>query len=85
MFRPLLLTAVICAAALGNGCLFSKKSNRPKEGSALASETEEAFRQRWLQQRTNELVAQGANAEAARSQASTEFRERFAFNQPGRK
>lgn len=85
MFRPPLLTTLALVALLASGCLFSRKSDRPKESSTPASETEEAFRQRWMQQRTNELVAQGAGAEAARTQAANEFRERFGFTKAGQK
>ncbi len=73
--------AVLCLTGCG---LFSKK-DRPKESSAISVENEENFRQRWVQRRSEELVAQGVAAEAAQAQAGNEFRERYPYMRAGRK
>jgi hypothetical protein len=85
MTKPTLHAALAAALALSAGCLFSKKSDRPKETSAISSEVEETFRQRWVDKRTSELTAQGTAAPAARAQAEQEFRERYAFNRKEKK
>lgn len=74
---PALLALVLL---LTSGCgLFSKKSAKPKESPLIAGEVEETFRRRWVEKRAGELTAQGAEATAARTQAESEFRERYAF------
>jgi len=74
-FLPVLLAAV----ALCGGCLFAKKSAKPKEDPAMTSETEDSLKQRWIEKRTAELVAQGVAADAARAQATEEFRTKYSF------
>ena len=78
---------VLCIGALGfsTGCLFSKKSTRPKESSTIAADVEESFRIRWVGKRASELAAQGTAPDTARSQAEGEFRERFGFAQGAKK
>lgn len=83
MTKRLLLSCL--TLVLATGCLFSKKPAKPKESSAIASEVEESFRKRWTDRRVAELVAQGTAAEAARTQAEGEFRERFEFTQAAKK
>jgi hypothetical protein len=78
---PALALALVCLS----GCALFKRSNRAKESSAISSEIEASFHQRWVDQRTAELVARGVPAEAARTQASNEFRERFSYMRAGRK
>ncbi|HUR57025.1 MAG TPA: hypothetical protein VM029_04915 [Opitutaceae bacterium] len=85
MIRTVFLSALALAAAVGTGCSSTKKAPRAKESSAIASEVEEGFRQRWIDQRSAQLVAQGTAADAARTQAATEFRERYDFSRTGRK
>ena len=75
----LLLLLAASALVFSTGCVFGKK--KPKESSAIAGEVEETFRRRWVDKRVGELVAQGTAAEAARTQAETEFRERYRFDQ----
>lgn len=75
--RPLLAFLTLFAA-LSTGCLHSKKS-APKENSSLTGDTEQVFMQRWIDKRAAELVAQGQAAEAARTQATAEFRERYGY------
>ena len=85
MTKPFLLSLLATALVLSSGCLFSKKSGRAKESSAIASEVEETFRKRWVDKRMADLAATGVTPEAARAQAEREFREKFGFNQTGKK
>lgn len=82
--RPFLVTLVL-AALLGSGCSVLKKSSTPRESSALAAETDQILMQRWLDKRSAELVAQGQSAEAAKTQAMTEFRERYGYTSAAKK
>ena len=78
MTRRLLLTLIATTAVFSAGCsMFKKSSSKPKQG--LASETESDFRNRWVDKRATELVAQGQTADAARAAATVEFKERFGF------
>jgi hypothetical protein len=85
MTKFFLPIATVATLALSTGCLFSKKSRTPKESSAIASENEETLRRRWVEKRSAELTAQGTAADAARTQAENEFREKFGFNQGPKK
>ena len=76
---------LLAALILSSGCSFFRKPNRPKESSAISSEVEATFRQRWVEKRVAELTAGGAPAAAARAQAEQEFRERYAFDQKPKK
>jgi hypothetical protein len=80
MTPPLFLTALSLIALFSSGCLFSKKPAVAKENSSIAGSVEESFKLRWVDKRAGELVAQGKAAEAARTQATTEFAERFVFS-----
>jgi hypothetical protein len=81
------LSIFLCVAALccASGCLFSKKANRAKESSAISADVEESFRKRWVDKRSAELASSGTAAELARTQAETEFRERFGFTRAAQK
>jgi hypothetical protein len=81
---PLLL-CLVAAATLSGGCLFSKKSAAPKETTTLSGETEDSLRQRWVERRAAELVAQGVAPETARAQAAAEFREKYSFTGAAKK
>lgn len=72
-------------ATLASGCLFSKRASRTKESPAIATEIEEGFRRRWMEQRVTQLVAQGTPADVARTQSAHEFRERYGFIKAGQK
>jgi hypothetical protein len=67
------------------GCLFSRKSRKPKESTAIATETEKDFRQRWMTRRLADLAAQGVTGAAAEQQANQEFLEKYQFAEPVRK
>lgn len=62
-----------------SGCNLFRKSKKPKENPAIASEVEAEFRARWMDRRVAELVTAGADASTAQSQADTEFRERYPY------
>lgn len=79
---PLLLILIL---AFCPGCLFSKKHPKAKEKSAIAAETEETFKQRFVDKRSGELVAQGLTAEAARGQAIEEFKARYVYTTAAQK
>lgn len=85
MTKHLLLFVLATSTLLSSGCVFSKKTPRVKESSAISAEVEESFRQRWVDKRVAELTAQGTAADAARTQAETEFRERFGFTRAAQK
>jgi hypothetical protein len=76
--RRLLLALLATATLLSAGCFHFKKSGA-KPNLGPAAEVEAEFKVRWVERRATELVAQGQNAEAARAQATAEFKERFGF------
>jgi hypothetical protein len=88
-FRPVFnmikaFSYYLCITALCfSGCLFSKKNSRTKENPAIAADVEESFRRRWVDKRVAELTAQGSAADAARTRAEAEFRERYGFTRAG--
>lgn len=77
-----LFLLTVLAAAFSGCALARRKDAKPKESSAISSEIEAGFRQRWVEKRAAELVAQGLAAEAARAQAAGEFAERYPYAQP---
>lgn len=79
MTKPLLLLALAVLALQASGCIFSKKPKTAKENTAIAADVEESFRRRWVEKRTAEIIAKGTAADAAKTQADAEFRERFGF------
>jgi len=79
MNRSVLLLLAL-ATVFNAGCFhFRKKDRKPKENPALASEVEEAFKQRWIEKRGAELTAQGVRPDLAREQALNEFRVRYGY------
>ncbi len=78
MTKSLLLICLVLAVA--PGCTFLHKSSKPKENTSISTETAENFRKRWVEKRSADLVAQGTAAEAARTQADAEFREKYDFS-----
>jgi hypothetical protein len=77
--RHLTLPALALTVALSGGCSLMKKSAKPKESPTLAGETEDSLKQRWMDKRVAELVAQGVVADAARAQAAEEFRTKYSY------
>ncbi len=84
MTRRLLLTLLTTTAVLAAGCSHFKKS-APKPTTGIAGEVEADFKVRWVDKRTAELVAHGQAAEAARTQATTEFNERYGYTSAAQK
>jgi len=76
MTKRLIPSCLAAVVALSAGCMHSKK---PKENTSITGETEDTLKQRWIDKRTTELVAQGVTAEAARAQATTEFKAKYSF------
>lgn len=79
--KPVFTVVLLAAVLASTGCSLFRKSSRPKESTAISSEVEATFRQRWVEKRVAELSAQGVAAEAARTQANREFNERYQFDQ----
>jgi hypothetical protein len=79
MTKALLLLLTLATLAASSGCAFSRKARRAKESSSISADVEESFRKRWVEKRAGELATQGTTADAARTQAEAEFRERFGF------
>lgn len=77
---------VVCAAViLSTGCSHFKKSQKPKENPAIAADTDENFRQRFVDKRAAELVTQGVAADAAKTQATEEFKARYGYTSAAKK
>ncbi len=79
MTKHLLLLALAVLAFQASGCIFSKKPKAAKETTAISADVEESFRRRWVEKRSAEIVAKGTLADVAKTQAETEFRERFGY------
>jgi hypothetical protein len=92
MKRSLIVLAAALAVGLGSGCSLvqhipfighnaktgSTAPKPPKEDSHVATQSETEFKQRWVDKRTSELVAQGLAPDTARAQAVSEFDQKFA-------
>ena len=85
MTQRLLLSCLALALFSSSGCLFSRKSAKPKESQAIASEVEESLKKRWVDKRAAELVALGTAADAARTQALQEFQAKFEYTSGAKK
>ena len=79
------LVPLLLAVAFVPGCLHSKKNAKPKENPAIAAETDENFRIRFMDKRVAELTGQGVVAEAARAQAAEEFKARYGYTSAAKK
>lgn len=80
MTKRLLLCLLAGSVITTTGCtLFSRKARQQKESSAIATETEKEFRQRWVAKRVTELAAQGITGAAAEQQADQEFQQKYDF------
>lgn len=81
-----LIFALLSATVLlSSGCLFSKKTKKPRENPAIAADTDESFRQRFLDKRVGELTAAGQTPESARAQAAAEFKTRYEYTSAAKK
>jgi hypothetical protein len=83
--KRLISPFLIVALLLSPGCLFSKKSKKVKENPAIAADTDQNFRQRFLDKRVAELTAAGQSAESAHRQADEEFRARYGYTSAAKK
>ena len=79
------LLVVFSTLILVTGCSHFKKNQKPKENPAIAADTDENFRQRFVEKRAAELVAQGVTAAAASTQAAEEFRVRYGYTSAAKK
>lgn len=79
MTHRLFLSSLCLATLLTSGCRSSKQSAAPQENPSIPGSVEASLRQRWIEKRSAELVAQGKTADIARAQADTEFRERYGY------
>ena len=80
-FSFLCALSVAALFAVASGC-----SSKPKPNPALATEVEEAFKQRWIAKRINELAQAGVtDPREARRQATEEFRQRYEFTNAAQK
>lgn len=80
-FLLIFLSLLVVASS---GCLRLRK---PKANPAIATELEEAFKERWVQKRVGELIASGAATDGmqARRQALEEFKVRYEYTNAARK
>jgi len=76
MKRSLLFLLLLPLALLA-GCKHGPK--KPKDNPAIATEVEEGFKQRFVEKRSAELVAQGMRIDLARQQAIDEYRDRYGY------
>lgn len=81
MTQHLFLTAALAVLAVtASGCSLFRKSPKARESTAISSEVEATFRQRWMEKRLAELKAQGVAEAAAQTQATQEFEARYQFD-----
>lgn len=76
---PLTVLSLSLVVAATGGCFHWGKNAKPKESSAIASEVEAGFKQRFMDKRVGELTAQGLAPDAARAKATDEFRVKYGF------
>jgi hypothetical protein len=79
MTQRLLLSALALSALLSSGCQFWKKTPKSTENPSIPGSVEDSFKTRWIDKRSAELAAQGKSGDAARSQATAEYAEKFAY------
>jgi hypothetical protein len=79
MKRLLLICLALSTAIVLAGCLFSKKTAKPKEDPPIAAGVEASLKQRWVEKRISELTASGVAPAAAKAQAEEEFRVRYSY------
>ncbi|MDB6094924.1 MAG: hypothetical protein JWM32_2486 [Verrucomicrobia bacterium] len=76
MKRALLIILMLPLFA-ATGCWHRK--GKTKEVTAVATDVEEGFKQRWVDKRAGELVALGQQNDAARQHAIEEFQARYTY------
>ena len=74
-----LLTLLV---VFSTGCNLFRKNKKPKENPNIAAQVEADFRERWVDRRVEELGGTGIDSAAARTQALSEFQERYPYIRP---
>jgi hypothetical protein len=79
--KRIFIFALVLGSLLFSGCWHWKwkRSPKPKEITAIATDVEDNFRQRWMEKRTGELVQQGMRIDIARQQAIDEFQAKYPY------
>lgn len=77
--NSLLLLCLLPAVLLSGGCFTFHKKDKVKENPHIVLQVEEAFMQRWIEHRANEMMQNGMAPDKARSQAISEFRQQFKY------
>ncbi|ATC63876.1 hypothetical protein CMV30_07900 [Nibricoccus aquaticus] len=73
--------SLVAVLALSAAC-----SSKPKPNPAMATEIEDAFKQRWIAKRMNELSQAGVtDPRDARRQATEEFKQRYEYTNAAKK
>ena len=78
-FLIFVLTLLVAFTA---GCNLFRKNKKPKENPNIAAQVEADFRERWVDRRVEELGGTGIDSAAARTQALSEFEERYPYIRP---
>jgi hypothetical protein len=85
MKRPFAVLLAACVLVWA-GCALSPFSNKkpkpkrdPKQGPHVSLDVELEFRQRWVDKRASDLIAQGMLPDSARDQALAEFKVKYAY------
>ena len=73
--KRILLLCLTAALPLFVGCSILKKEPQ----APLTSQTEQSFRDRWIESRGSELVAEGTSPAEAQRRAMEEFRKRYGY------
>jgi hypothetical protein len=84
MTQRLLLSCLAAVLLASTGCSVFRRNSKSKD-NALASETEENLKRRFIDRRTAELTAQGIAADAAKVQATEEFRQKYEYTSAAKK
>lgn len=73
-----IIISLLAGALTLSGC---HRSHKPKPNPAVATEVEQEFMQRWVDQRAHDYVAQGkfATDSDARAQATKDFYQQYPY------
>jgi hypothetical protein len=84
--KRLFLVIFATALLVNSGChIFGKKKPKPPaESKTAAADVEKEFMQRWIDKRSSDLAAQGLAPDAAKAQATAEFKEKFNYTDAAR-
>ena len=73
--KQILLLCLAAALPLFVGCSILKKEPQ----APISSQTEQSFRDRWIETRGAELVSEGTSPAEAQRRAVEEFRKRYSY------